>query len=263
MNEAGKKNQLDAASKKVSDIEKNSGLDSLAQKVNSSEDTLTKAKADKDAKMNAVDQANVTEQAKNTALANAKGGGTVAAKEAKDQANQSAKDSQDKIQKGVAGPFQYVLDDANSTPAQKADEQLALDRVNGTQERTDWFDKVDLSDQKDATSYTGLKNSLSYYDTVNGIRKANNLNELGVSLAAVAGSMPNCSYSGQVQWGHAQTYKGTLEFQRLLLFSACKKSKQVKAQSITFPRRRRGRRRRQMHIPPDKDERTCRSSFRR
>ena len=97
----------------------------------------------------------------------------------------------------------------------------------------------------------------------NGIRKANNLNELGVSLAAVAGSMPNCSYSGQVQWGHAQTYKGTLEFQRLLLFSACKKSKQVKAQSITFPRRRRGRRRRQMHIPPDKDERTCRSSFRR
>lgn len=61
-----------------------------------------------------------------------KGGGTVAAKEAKDQANQSAKDSQDKIQKGVAGPFQYVLDDANSTPAQKADEQLALDRVNGT-----------------------------------------------------------------------------------------------------------------------------------
>lgn len=74
MNEAGKKNQLDAASKKVSDIEKNSGLDSLAQKVNSSEDTLTKAKADKDAKMNAVDQANVTEQAKNTALANAKGG---------------------------------------------------------------------------------------------------------------------------------------------------------------------------------------------
>lgn len=73
MNEAGKKNQLDAASKKVSDIEKNSGLDSLAQKVNSSEDTLTKAKADKDAKMNAVDQANVTEQAKNTALANAKG----------------------------------------------------------------------------------------------------------------------------------------------------------------------------------------------
>ena len=260
MNEAGKKNQLDAASKKVSDIEKNSGLDSLAQKVNSSEDTLTKAKADKDAKMNAVDQANVTEQAKNTALANAKGGGTVAAKEAKDQANQSAKDSQDKIQKGVAGPFQYVLDDANSTPAQKADEQLALDRVNGTQERTDWFD---LSDQKDATSYTGLKNSLSYYDTANGIRKANNLNELGVSLAAVAGSMPNCSYSGQVQWGHAQTYKGTLEFQRLLLFSACKKSKQVKAQSITFPRRRRGRRRRQMHIPPDKDERTCRSSFRR
>ena len=74
MNEAGKKNQLDAASIKVSDIEKNSGLDSLAQKVNSSEDTLTKAKADKDAKMNAVDQANVTEQAKNTALANAKGG---------------------------------------------------------------------------------------------------------------------------------------------------------------------------------------------
>lgn len=74
MNEAGKKNQLDAASKKVSDIEKNSGLDSLAQKVNSSKDTLTKAKADKDAKMNAVDQANVTEQAKNTALANAKGG---------------------------------------------------------------------------------------------------------------------------------------------------------------------------------------------
>ena len=74
MNEAGKKNQLDAASKKVSDIEKNSGLDSLAQKVNSSEDTLTKAKADKDAKMNAVDQANVTEQAKNTALANAKVG---------------------------------------------------------------------------------------------------------------------------------------------------------------------------------------------
>ena len=74
MNEAGKKNLLDAASKKVSDIEKNSCLDSLAQKVNSSEDTLTKAKADKDAKMNAVDQANVTEQAKNTALANAKGG---------------------------------------------------------------------------------------------------------------------------------------------------------------------------------------------
>ena len=98
-----------------------------------------------------------------------------------------------------------MLDDANSTPAQKADEQLALDRVNGTQERTDWFDKVDLSDQKDATSYTGLKNSLSYYDTANGIRKANNLNELGVSLAAVAGSMPNCAYSGQVQWGHAQT----------------------------------------------------------
>ena len=108
-----------------------------------------------------------------------------------------------------------MLDDANSTPAQKADEQLALDRVNGTQERTDWFDKVDLSDQKDATSYTGLKNSLSYYDTANGIRKVC-LIETPVAAAIGAGldiSRPHGSMV--VKLGEGVSDIGVLSMNRL------------------------------------------------
>ena len=100
------------------------------------------------------------------------------------------------------------MNDPTATDAVRADARKAYSILVENSYKAGWFDKTDTSDQKDAASVTGLKNALTYFDAVNAIRRANGVNELGVSLTAMATAMLNCSYSGQVTFNHSGIHTG-------------------------------------------------------
>lgn len=109
------------------------------------------------------------------------------------------------VGRGTLGLMEYVAGgDFNSI--QKQDADLAIRWLTGAESKQAWYDRyVDLGESGDATSIENLENALSYMDAVNGIRKANGLNELKVSLSLMAGAELNCSYSGSIM-GHSGAY---------------------------------------------------------
>lgn len=111
-------------------------------------------------------------------------------------------------QLNAEGFFTYVVDDSSATSAQKADAQAALDTLLGKKDRPSWYDsKVNLSDPSGAATGQALKETLSYYDALNGLREENGLSTLNVSLELVAQSMVNSYYSANTI-GHSQHYSG-------------------------------------------------------
>lgn len=107
--------------------------------------------------------------------------------------------------------FQYIKDSDQFTQRQRDAARYAFENLTGNAKahgnvNAGWYDKyVDSSvsaGARSAMSVQQLVNSLTYMDAVNNIRKANNLNELYVSLVAMAGSALDTCYSSNV-WGHA------------------------------------------------------------
>lgn len=98
---------------------------------------------------------------------------------------------------GTVGLMDYIIQ-GDFTEGQKSDAQAAKDWLTGDADKAYWYDLyVDLGEEDDATSLANLKNALTYMDAVNAIRAENGLNELKISLFAMAGAELNCSYSGE------------------------------------------------------------------
>ena len=108
---------------------------------------------------------------------------------------------------GTVGLMDYIIQ-GDFTEGQKSDAQAAKDWLTGDADKAYWYDLyVDLGEEDDATSLANLKNALTYMDAVNAIRAENGLNELKISLFAMAGAELNCSYSGENgTLAHAGTY---------------------------------------------------------
>lgn len=108
---------------------------------------------------------------------------------------------------GTVGLMDYIIQ-GDFTESQKADAQAAKDWLTGNADKAYWYDLyVDLGEEGDATSLANLENALTYMDAVNAIRAENGLNELKISLFAMAGAELNCSYSGENgTLAHAGTY---------------------------------------------------------
>lgn len=108
---------------------------------------------------------------------------------------------------GTVGLMDYIIQ-GDFTENQKVDAQAAKDWLTGNADKAYWYDLyVDLGEEGDATSLANLENALTYMDAVNAIRAENGLNELKVSLFAMAGAELNCSYSGENgALAHAGTY---------------------------------------------------------
>lgn len=98
---------------------------------------------------------------------------------------------------GTVGLMDYVIQ-GDFTDDQKTDAEAAKAWLTGEADKAYWYDTfVDLGEDGDATSIANLQNALTYMDAVNAIRTENGLNELKISLFAMAGAELNCSYSGE------------------------------------------------------------------
>lgn len=108
---------------------------------------------------------------------------------------------------GTVGLIDYIIQ-GDFDEEERADAEAAKAWLAGEADKADWYDSyVDLGEEGDATSLANLENALTYMDAVNAIRAENGLNELKVSLFAMAGAELNCSYSGENgALAHAGTY---------------------------------------------------------
>lgn len=108
---------------------------------------------------------------------------------------------------GTVGLMDYIIQ-GDFDEEERADAEAAKAWLAGEADKADWYDSyVDLGEEGDATSLANLENALTYMDAVNAIRAENGLNELKVSLFAMAGAELNCSYSGENgALAHAGTY---------------------------------------------------------
>lgn len=107
------------------------------------------------------------------------------------------------ISKGVGGFFESLMNDPSLTADQRAQAEEAYNIIVKNSLGVSWYNE-DVADWWDSTSkgkfhamsFQGLKNGITYIDAMNAIRKAHNLNTLGINLKAMAIAILNSQHGG-------------------------------------------------------------------
>ena len=107
------------------------------------------------------------------------------------------------VSKGIGGFFESLMNDPSLTDYQRYQAEKAYNIIVKNSlgvlwynsEVAGWYDPASKG-KKNAMSFQGLKNGLTYIDAMNAIRKANHLNTLGISLEAMAVAILNSQHGG-------------------------------------------------------------------
>ena len=111
----------------------------------------------------------------------------------------------DAVKAGLLGFMDYIASSDNFSAQQKGNATQAAAMLDGSIEKTNWYDDYvdrDASRETNPLSLEQMRNALTYMDTQNNIRKANGQSELSVSLRMMAAAALNTSYSSNM-WEHS------------------------------------------------------------
>ena len=111
----------------------------------------------------------------------------------------------DAVKAGLLGFMNHIASSTSFTAAQRANASDAAKLLDGSASKAAWYDdyvNLDASDADNAFSLVNLQNTLTYMNAVNGIRRANGLSDMKVSIVSMAQSALDVCYSSNV-WDHA------------------------------------------------------------
>lgn len=111
----------------------------------------------------------------------------------------------DAVKAGLLGFMNHIASSTSFTAAQRANASDAAKLLDGSANKAAWYDdyvNLDASDADNAFSLVNLQNTLTYMNAVNGIRRANGLSDMKVSIVSMAQSALDVCYSSNV-WDHA------------------------------------------------------------
>ena len=111
----------------------------------------------------------------------------------------------DAVRAGLLGFMNHIASSTSFTAAQRANASNAAKLLDGSANKVAWYDdyvNLDASDADNVFSLVNLQNTLTYMNAVNGIRRANGLSDMKVSIVSMAQSALDVCYSSNV-WGHA------------------------------------------------------------
>ena len=111
----------------------------------------------------------------------------------------------DAVKAGLLGFMNHIASSTSFTAAQRANASDAAKLLDGSASKAAWYDdyvNLDASDADNAISLVNLQNTLTHMNAVNGIRRANGLSDMKVSIVSMAQSALDVCYSSNV-WDHA------------------------------------------------------------
>ena len=112
----------------------------------------------------------------------------------------------DAVKAGLLGFMNHIASSTSFTATQRANASNAAKLLDGSANKAAWYDdyvNLDASDADNAFSLVNLQNTLTYMNAVNGIRRANGLSDMKVSIVSMAQSALDVCYSSNV-WDHAE-----------------------------------------------------------
>ena len=107
----------------------------------------------------------------------------------------------DAVKAGLLGFMNHIASSTSFTAAQRANASNAAKLLDGSANKAAWYDdyvNLDASDADNAFSLVNLQNTLTYMNAVNGIRRANGLSDMKVSIVSMAQSALDVCYSSNV-----------------------------------------------------------------
>ena len=107
----------------------------------------------------------------------------------------------DAVKAGLLGFMNHIANSASFTATQRANASNAAKLLDGSANKAAWYDdyvNLDASDADNVFSLVNLQNTLTYMNAVNGIRRANGLSDMKVSIVSMAQAALDVCYSSNV-----------------------------------------------------------------
>lgn len=95
----------------------------------------------------------------------------------------------------LLGFMNHIASSTSFTAAQRANASDAAKLLDGSASKAAWYDdyvNLDASDADNAFSLVNLQNTLTYMNAVNGIRRANGLSDMKVSIVSYGAVGARC-----------------------------------------------------------------------